>query len=528
MDNKNIYEFPNGFRMIYENPHNNIDVTSIHCLCKMGSINETEHTRGASHFIEHMCFQGTKKINDPEKLSEKYDNYGLYFNAFTEKEFTCYIMNCTDDFLEKSLNLISELMFFSSFNKKTYEKELKVVIQENVNASENYDSIASDVTGSMIFKGSSYECPIDSIKYHRNSSLQRVDFYTKNEIHPSLRSSELLFVKSLKSYGGEKREHPVAKYNKNLKYEDVIEMYKTFYKPHNFVISIVSNTSFKKILGIVKKTHFSSPDPSLRSGEPPRIMINPHIDIQTEPKYVIIKKPGNKTTKISIAFRTCSYFNEDMYKLELIKVIIGELFNSRLFKTLRNDNGLTYNSYVETQYMAISGYFAMQALTEYDKVLYNIDSGNTGKSLKKHTKSGTSLHYRSENVRRFSKSRHSAKKGVLPLMIKIIHDLTKNKLTQKDLDLAKHFKKSQIVMNLSEIENLAIFNGSFLLLKSQNIHHEKYFSLKDLYKTKFEPITLNEINECIKRYFVKPNMNVFMIGEHVLSEKKVRSECEKY
>jgi hypothetical protein len=208
--------------------------------------------------------------------------------------------------------------------------------------------------------------------------------------------------------------------------------------------------------------------------------------------------------------------------------------------------------------MAISGYFSMEALTEYDKVLYNfgfptnsagrpslrsdekMNSGNTNKSLKKKHKNSGTIKSVLNRSQRSGHSRRTVKKGVLPLMIKIIHDLIKNKLSQKDLDLAKHFKKCQIEMNLSEIENMAIFNGTFLLLKShcpslcyddslnkKNDYYEKYFSLKDLYKTKYEHITLNEMNECIMRYFVKSNMNVFMIGEHVLSKQRLKSECEK-
>ena len=134
-------KLPNGLTIIYENPETNIDITSIYCFCKLGSINEDDSTRGASHFIEHMCFQGTKKFKKPEQISHIYDKYGAYFNAFTENEQTCYTIKCPDEYLYPCIDVLSELMFYSTFSKNEYKKELQVVIQESVNSSENYESI---------------------------------------------------------------------------------------------------------------------------------------------------------------------------------------------------------------------------------------------------------------------------------------------------------------------------------------------------------------------------------------------------
>ena len=52
--------FPNGFRLIYEKPKNKLPITSIQLFCDVGSVHEDGELRGASHFIEHMCFKGTR------------------------------------------------------------------------------------------------------------------------------------------------------------------------------------------------------------------------------------------------------------------------------------------------------------------------------------------------------------------------------------------------------------------------------------------------------------------------------------
>ena len=55
----------------------------------------------------------------------------------------------------------------------------------------------------------------------------------------------------------------------------------------------------------------------------------------------------------------------------------------------------------------------------------------------------------------------------------------------------------------------------------------KYCPLKEIYTCNYEPITLKDVNECIQKYFVKTKMNVFMVGEHVLSETVVKRECSR-
>ena len=67
-----IHTFPNGFRMIYEKPENNITVSAIQVFCKVGSAMEPDNIRGVSHFIEHMCFKGTKKLPLAKDISKTY------------------------------------------------------------------------------------------------------------------------------------------------------------------------------------------------------------------------------------------------------------------------------------------------------------------------------------------------------------------------------------------------------------------------------------------------------------------------
>jgi predicted Zn-dependent peptidase len=60
LDSLQITELSNGIKVVtLANPHAEGVHVAIHA--RVGSRNETEALNGASHFIEHLLFKGTKK-----------------------------------------------------------------------------------------------------------------------------------------------------------------------------------------------------------------------------------------------------------------------------------------------------------------------------------------------------------------------------------------------------------------------------------------------------------------------------------
>jgi hypothetical protein len=55
-----------------------------------GSRYEKDKQAGISHFIEHMCFKGTKKRPTSADVSTVIEGVGGMFNAGTDKELTIY------------------------------------------------------------------------------------------------------------------------------------------------------------------------------------------------------------------------------------------------------------------------------------------------------------------------------------------------------------------------------------------------------------------------------------------------------
>lgn len=314
------HSFPNGFRIIYEKPKTDIPLTSILGFVKLGSIYEPSSLKGVSHFIEHMCFKGTKKIPQSKTIMHHYDGIGAFFNAYTEKEFTCYQIKCNEEKFKDTIHILADMMMNSIFQKDEFSKEYKVVVEENIKSEDDMEKLIAERIDSLVYSGSSYSQPIDTLSYHKNK----------------------------------------------MKYDDVIELYHDFYQPQNMVLSIVSHIPFSKIKSLVNTSFFMKGRENNQQRQP--IL---YIEPQSEVKCSIFKKPNLSATYLSICFRTCPYENPDRYSLYLLSQIIGGTFSSRLFSFLREDNGLTYSSSSDITFYKHSGHLSIDVILDPKKIIKN-------------------------------------------------------------------------------------------------------------------------------------------------------------
>ncbi len=121
------HTFENGIRVI----HKQTDSYVSHCgiIINAGSRDENDNEQGMAHFIEHVIFKGTKKRKSYQILSYM-ENVGGEINAFTTKEDTCVYASFLTEFLERAVNIISDIIIHSTFPEKELKKEKEVVIDE--------------------------------------------------------------------------------------------------------------------------------------------------------------------------------------------------------------------------------------------------------------------------------------------------------------------------------------------------------------------------------------------------------------
>lgn len=76
---------------------------------RTGSRDETPEVNGVSHFLEHMLFKGTPRLNSFQ-VNEAFDSRGAQFNAFTSEEQTVFYASVLPEYLVDITALWAELM----------------------------------------------------------------------------------------------------------------------------------------------------------------------------------------------------------------------------------------------------------------------------------------------------------------------------------------------------------------------------------------------------------------------------------
>ncbi len=102
------HKLSNGLVLIGE-INNSAKSAAVGFFVKTGSRDETKQINGVSHFLEHMLFKGTEKLNAFE-VNQAFDRTGSQFNAFTSEENTVFYAAVLPEYLSEVTRLWAELM----------------------------------------------------------------------------------------------------------------------------------------------------------------------------------------------------------------------------------------------------------------------------------------------------------------------------------------------------------------------------------------------------------------------------------
>lgn len=145
------YTFPNGIRLI----HKEVAATRIvHCgfIFDVGSRDEDPDRQGLAHFWEHMAFKGTEKRKAFHILN-RLEILGGELNAYTTKEKIAFHASILHFHFKKTVELLTDIAFHSTFPEKEIEKERGVVLEEMAMYEDSPDDAIQDEFDSLLFAG---------------------------------------------------------------------------------------------------------------------------------------------------------------------------------------------------------------------------------------------------------------------------------------------------------------------------------------------------------------------------------------
>ena len=472
MPEKEIYThvFPNRFRVVYQKSELSIPLTSMYAFCSVGSAYETDPVRGASHFVEHMCFKGTHKITKARDLLREYDKIGAYFNAYTEKGYTAYMVKCDDQYVQHSVVLLGDMIMNSMFPRKEFNKEQHVVVEESIRSKDDDEYTLEKKLDAIYLNGSSYAYPIDDIDYHPTPD--------------------------------------------HLKYEDVLKWYHWFYHPSNMVLSIVSNLSFSQIMTMIRKTDFVKKDRNIKDKKPDFALSHPELCIlpiheknQDKIRVEFLQKTGVSADIIHIGFRTCSFLSEDKYILKLLAHILNGL-SGKLFTALRTKHGLTYRSVCENTFYENTGHISIHIQSDPKKIIED-QHHHIGvlpiviqllNDLKRNGVSTEEIEVAKGNM-----------KGKYLLNMQSIDNIT-------EYNGIQYMYNRKSLSSYTDSENKKEFEGKV----------DDFLPFQQLYDKKIKHITKKQMNDIIQHYFSRKNMLIGIMYDKDIPKPKIESICHRF
>jgi mitochondrial-processing peptidase subunit beta len=108
-----------------------------------GSRYETAENNGAAHFLEHLAFKGTKRRSQTG-LEVEIENMGAHLNAYTSREQTVYFAKCFKQDIEKSMDILSDILLHSELARGSVERERSVIVREMEEVSMQYEEVIMD------------------------------------------------------------------------------------------------------------------------------------------------------------------------------------------------------------------------------------------------------------------------------------------------------------------------------------------------------------------------------------------------
>ncbi|MDO4692387.1 MAG: pitrilysin family protein [Porphyromonadaceae bacterium] len=144
------HTLPSGLRII----HKYIDapVSYLGFGIGVGTRDESHLEHGIAHFMEHMLFKGTPRRSSME-IIELIEGVGGELNAYTSKEETMLYAVFPNEYVERALELLCDIVQNSHFPDEELRKEQTVVLDEISSYEDSPSDLIFDEFENMLFRG---------------------------------------------------------------------------------------------------------------------------------------------------------------------------------------------------------------------------------------------------------------------------------------------------------------------------------------------------------------------------------------
>ena len=134
---------PSGLRVVTDRM-GHVETASLGVWVGAGSRHEAHDEHGLSHLLEHMAFKGTRR-RSARAIAEEIESAGGDLNAATSVEQTAYYAHVLAADTGLALDILSDILIDSTFDRDELEREKGVILQEIGAVEDTPDDLVFDL-----------------------------------------------------------------------------------------------------------------------------------------------------------------------------------------------------------------------------------------------------------------------------------------------------------------------------------------------------------------------------------------------
>jgi predicted Zn-dependent peptidase len=286
LDKVQLTTLPNGLRVI-TSPQPEAESVAIGFWVGVGGRHEAPAVAGASHFIEHMLFKGTKR-RTAKAISQAIEGRGGYLNAYTQEDATCYYARLPHERMHEAFDVLSDMYLEPKLAAADIDRERGVIIEELRMCHDQPQHVVQELLMDGLWANHPLGRPlVGTEKTLRSMTRSDLDDYRRSHYQPA----NTIFAMAGRL-------------------------------EHGAVVALVQAALGRLPAG--KRTKFRAVDR--------RVAQHPFRLARREIEQV----------HAAIGFRSFGRHDKRRFALRLLNSILGENMSSRLFQVVREKHGLAY------------------------------------------------------------------------------------------------------------------------------------------------------------------------------------------
>ncbi len=246
-----------------------------------------DYSLGLAHFCEHMVFKGTPTRNYLQ-IPKEIACLGGSVNAFTSQELVTYFISIPYEHTEKAIEILSDLVFNSTFPVEEVVKEKEVVKEEEVSGRDQVE------------------------EYMWNELSQ--NFFNGRLSRPIIGTAE-----------------SIAKFSR----EELEDFYNKFYKKSNAMAVLCSSHKKKEGKELLQK-YFGKPSKKIKRN------VKIYSPLAAPAKTLELTWPKMEQSHLMFCWPGVPVNSTKQLEIKILLDILGQGMDSRLFTEAREKLGLCY------------------------------------------------------------------------------------------------------------------------------------------------------------------------------------------